>query len=166
MLRNVSSRIATRYGLNVFLPTVDAVQQRFLNVDLPSPKRPFTPPLPPSQRSKSRQQSRASDSTISKNPRSNAAKSRRAGEDSDTKPMLRPSVLSERIKKLAEQGKLDDAVTMLKNAPLDAQNTIVWNTIIAQCMQARHYKLAWQLYNDVRAVQLVFCILLNAPVNS
>ena len=66
--------------------------------------------------------------------------------------MLRPSVLSERIKKLAEQGKLDDAVTMLKNAPLDAQNTIVWNTIIAQCMQARHYKLAWQLYNDVRAV--------------
>ncbi|KAF7790856.1 hypothetical protein EIP86_001814 [Pleurotus ostreatoroseus] len=148
MLRNVSSRIATRYGVNALLPTIDAVQQRFLNVDLPSPKRPFTPQLPPSPRSKS--ESRASNSTPSKNSRKDADKRRRVGEASDAKPLLRPSVLSERIKKLAEQGKLDDAITMLKNAPLDAQNTIVWNTIIFQCMQARHYKLAWQLYNDMK----------------
>ena len=64
--------------------------------------------------------------------------------------LLRPSVLSERIKKLCQEDQLDDAVAMLKNAPLDAQNTIVWNTMISESMKQRRYKLAYQLYIDVR----------------
>jgi hypothetical protein len=41
---------------------------------------------------------------------------------------------------------------MLKNAPLDAQNTPVWNTLIWECMKAKRFKLAYQLFIDVRVV--------------
>ena len=71
--------------------------------------------------------------------------------------MLRPTVLSERLRTLCNQGKLEDAVTMLKNAPLDAQNTIVWNTMISLTMNLKHFKLAYQLYIDVRTAQPILC---------
>jgi hypothetical protein len=41
---------------------------------------------------------------------------------------------------------------MLKNAPLDAQNTPVWNTLIWECMKAKRFKLAYQLFIDVSVV--------------
>jgi hypothetical protein len=64
--------------------------------------------------------------------------------------LLEPHVLSERLKKLAEQkNQLDTAVAMLKNAPLAAQNTAVWNTLIWECMKARRFKLAYELFVDV-----------------
>jgi hypothetical protein len=69
--------------------------------------------------------------------------------------LLEPHVLSQRLKKLCERGKLDDAVSLLKNSPLDAQNTPVWNTLIWETLKARRYKLAYSLYTDVRPTILV-----------
>lgn len=70
--------------------------------------------------------------------------------------LLEPHVLSARLKKLSDSGKLDDAVFMLKNAPLDAQNTPVWNTMIWESMKAQRYSLAYKLYVDVRHAALFF----------
>lgn len=66
---------------------------------------------------------------------------------------LEPHILSGRLKALCEAGKLDDAVSMLKNAPLDAQNTVVWNTLIWECMKTSLFSLAFRLYTDVSSLQ-------------
>ena len=63
--------------------------------------------------------------------------------------LLEPHVLSQRIKKLCDRGKLDDAVSLLQNSPLVAQNTPVWNTLIWETMKVQRYKLAYTLYIDV-----------------
>jgi hypothetical protein len=68
--------------------------------------------------------------------------------------LLEPHVLSARLKKLSDSGKLGDAETMLKNAPLDAQNTPVWNTIIWGALKCQRYNLAFQFYIDVRVTCL------------
>jgi len=62
---------------------------------------------------------------------------------------LEPHVLSARLKRSCNEGKVDDAVFMLKNAPLDAQNTQVWNTLIWECLKVKRYQLAYQLFVDV-----------------
>jgi len=62
---------------------------------------------------------------------------------------LEPHVLSQRIKKLCDRDKLDDAVSLLKNSPLAAQNTPAWNTLIWETMKVKRYKLAYSLYTDV-----------------
>lgn len=64
--------------------------------------------------------------------------------------LLEPHVLSQRLKKLCERGKLDEAVSLLKNSPLDAQNAIVWNTVIWEAMKVQRHQLAFSLYVDVR----------------
>ena len=63
--------------------------------------------------------------------------------------LLEPHVLSERLKKLCNANQLDTAVSLLKNAPLDAQNTPVWNTLIWEAMKAKRFKLGYELYIDV-----------------
>jgi len=63
--------------------------------------------------------------------------------------LLEPHVLSQRIKKLCDRDKLDDAVSLLKNSPLAAQNTPAWNTLIWETMKVKRYKLAYSLYTDV-----------------
>jgi len=72
-----------------------------------------------------------------------------ASEAEPSKRLLRPPVLSARLKKLCDEGEVDAAVSMLKNAPLDAQNTPVWNTLIWECMKSKRFKLAYQLFVDV-----------------
>ncbi|KAF8913893.1 hypothetical protein CPB84DRAFT_1669132 [Gymnopilus junonius] len=64
--------------------------------------------------------------------------------------LLEPHVLSARLKKLCDDGKIDGAVDMLKNAPLDAQNTPVWNTLIWETLKAKRYQLAYQLFVDMK----------------
>ncbi|KAJ7638808.1 pentatricopeptide repeat-containing protein [Roridomyces roridus] len=71
-------------------------------------------------------------------------------EKSPTMRLLEPHVLSARLKKLADDAQLDTAVAMLKNAPLAAQNTPVWNTLIWECMKAKRFKLAYQLFVDMK----------------
>jgi hypothetical protein len=63
--------------------------------------------------------------------------------------LLEPHVLSGRLKKLCDSNKVDDAVYMLKNAPLDAQNTQVWNTLIWEALKVKRFQLSYQLFVDV-----------------
>jgi hypothetical protein len=79
----------------------------------------------------------------------NTSKTKTGTSESSNKRLLEPHVLSQRLKKLCDAGKLDDAVYMLKNAPLDAQNTPVWNTLIWECMKAGRFQLGYQLFTDV-----------------
>ena len=72
--------------------------------------------------------------------------------------LLEPHVLSARLKKLCESGKVEDAVVMLKNAPLDAQNTPVWNTLIWEAIKIQRYKLAYELYIDVSPLHLCYAL--------
>jgi hypothetical protein len=65
------------------------------------------------------------------------------------KRLLQPHALSGRLRKMCDDGQLDQAVSTLKNAPLDAQNTPVWNTLIWECMKTSRFKLAHQLFTDV-----------------
>ncbi|KAF5369898.1 hypothetical protein D9758_001055 [Tetrapyrgos nigripes] len=66
------------------------------------------------------------------------------------KKLLAPHVLSQRLKKLCDDGSLEAAIAMLKNAPRDAQNTPVWNTMIWECLKAGHHQMAYQLYTDMK----------------
>jgi hypothetical protein len=65
---------------------------------------------------------------------------------------LSPDILSGRIKALAADGRIDDAVASMKTAPSDAQNVPAWNTLIWECMRARKYQLAYKIYVDVRVI--------------
>lgn len=66
--------------------------------------------------------------------------------------LLEPHVLSARLKKCCDAGNVDEAVAMLKNAPLDAQNTPVWNTLIWECMKVKRFQLGYQLFIDVMSL--------------
>ena len=79
--------------------------------------------------------------------------------------LLEPHVLSLRLKKLSNSGKIDEAILMLKNAPLAAQNTPVWNTMIHETMKAQRYSLSYQLYIDVCSVPF-YNFILNSHLPS
>ncbi|KAJ7771355.1 pentatricopeptide repeat-containing protein [Mycena maculata] len=92
----------------------------------------------------------ASKATTSTEPRFRSRNYDPSGEKSSTMRLLEPHILSGRLKKLAEVNQLDTAVAMLKNAPLAAQNTPVWNTLIWECMKAKRFKLAYDLFVDMK----------------
>ncbi|KAG6854789.1 hypothetical protein C0991_001216 [Blastosporella zonata] len=71
-------------------------------------------------------------------------------QDKSTIKLLEPYELSQRLKKLCDANKIDTAVAMLKSTPRDAQNTQVWNTLIWECMKAKRFNLAYQLYTDMK----------------
>lgn len=77
--------------------------------------------------------------------------------------LLEPHTLSARLRKLCDRHQIEAAVSMLKNAPLDAQNAPVWNTLIWETMKARRFKLAYELYIDVSStIPSIILHLLNA----
>ncbi|KAJ7276380.1 hypothetical protein B0H12DRAFT_1085067 [Mycena haematopus] len=98
----------------------------------------------------SKSPSGASKSDASPDPRFRSRKYDPSREKSPTMRLLEPHVLSGRLKKLAEQNQLDLAVAMLKNAPLAAQNTPVWNTLIWESLKAKRFKLAYDLFIDMK----------------
>jgi hypothetical protein len=67
------------------------------------------------------------------------------------KRLLEPYVLSRRLANLATQGRLDEAVDMLQNSPLDASNVITWNTLLLHCMKDNRFKLGFKMFTDVRS---------------
>ncbi|KAG6821282.1 hypothetical protein H0H93_002392 [Arthromyces matolae] len=85
---------------------------------------------------------------------------RQAKENFDSKPpsqhnrtspeLLDSFVLSNRLKKLCNVGNVDGAVELLKNSPRDAQNVVVWNTLIWESMKAERFSLAYRLYVDMK----------------
>ena len=52
---------------------------------------------------------------------------------------------------LAKGGRLDEAVDVLQNSPLDASNVTTWNTLLLHCMMDKRFKLGHKLFTDVRA---------------
>ncbi|KAJ3498997.1 hypothetical protein NLJ89_g10147 [Agrocybe chaxingu] len=88
-------------------------------------------------------------------PSTTAFRSRHYDASKETAPkseirLLEPHALSARLKKLCDAGKLPDAIYMLKNAPLDAQNTQVWNTLIWECLKEKRHSTAYQLFVDMK----------------
>ncbi|RPD67095.1 hypothetical protein L226DRAFT_452414 [Lentinus tigrinus ALCF2SS1-7] len=74
-----------------------------------------------------------------------------ADEDTKTeKRLLKPHVLSGRLTKLCDEGKLDEAVETLKNMPLDAQNVSVWNTLVSHAGRRNRFQLAYQLHTEMK----------------
>lgn len=78
----------------------------------------------------------------------------RKEKSTDKKPesvlvLLRPPALSARVTAASKAGLIDEAVALVENAPLDAQNVVVWNTLLSAVMVHRKYKLAYSLYVDV-----------------
>ncbi|PIL37213.1 hypothetical protein GSI_00906 [Ganoderma sinense ZZ0214-1] len=72
------------------------------------------------------------------------------GAVSKPKRLLKPYELALRLTKLCDEGKMDEAIETLKNMPLDAQNTVVWSTMISRAGRAGRFQLAYQLYIDMK----------------
>lgn len=70
----------------------------------------------------------------------------------DGKRLLQPYELSRRLKAKCKEEQYTEAIEMLKTSPADAQNVVVWNTLISALLDARKYKLSYQLYIEVRTV--------------
>lgn len=119
-------------------------QQRSYGTERPTSEKPRRRPQPTSTttRLKPRTNQVSSNSQIKDKP---------SNDNSDgEKRLLEPYVLSKRLTKLAEQGKLGEAVDMLQNSPLDASNVTTWNTVLLHCMMEKRFKLAYKLFTDVR----------------
>lgn len=67
----------------------------------------------------------------------------------DPDRLLRPFDLSQHLRNLCKEDRIDDAVQKLKTTPLDAQNVAVWSTLIKLVIDAKRYQLAYELFVDV-----------------
>ena len=65
------------------------------------------------------------------------------------KNLLSPYDLSERVDSLCRDDKLSEAISTVKEAPLDAQNAVVWATLIRSVIGAGRYQEAYRLFIDV-----------------
>ncbi|KAH9947243.1 hypothetical protein B0H21DRAFT_344406 [Amylocystis lapponica] len=86
----------------------------------------------------------------SPNKRVPIPRAQRAEGSEEEKRLLRPYVLSARLQKLCDDDNLDTAILTLRNAPLDAQNAIVWNLVMREALKIKRSKLAFQLYIDMK----------------
>ena len=152
MLRNAATRLTPHQVLRGSIFAPDSLAHRlFATVaEANSPKRYGVDP--PRYRASTSKGNQRPSGTRGGTPDRYAepARVRSVSPASEEKRMLRPAVLVKRIQKLMHDGRLDDAVYMVKNVPLDAQDTIVWNVLMSGAMTARRFTLAWQLYVDVR----------------
>ncbi|KAI1315600.1 hypothetical protein EDD11_000610 [Mortierella claussenii] len=78
-----------------------------------------------------------------------------------------PYLLSGKVVKFAKNNKLDDAITLVLEAPKTRQNEVVWNHLIQESSKLGKANQSWQLLNDMkkRGFELserTYTILLNA----
>ncbi|KAG0349720.1 hypothetical protein BC939DRAFT_526374 [Gamsiella multidivaricata] len=78
-----------------------------------------------------------------------------------------PYLLSEKVVKFAKNGKLDDAITLVLEAPKSRQNEIVWNHLIQESSKLGKTNQSWQLLSDMKKrgfepSDRTYTILLNA----
>lgn len=59
-------------------------------------------------------------------------------------------MLSRRLQRLFDEGMQEKALVMLKELPLDSQNTAVWNLVLKELLKSKKYKVAYQQFIDVR----------------
>jgi hypothetical protein len=121
-------------------------QQRSYNTERPAsekPRRRLPQSIPTTRQSEVRENRFPSHTRAKvKSPNENSEKPKR---------LLEPYVLSQRLTDLATRGRLDEAVDMLQNSPLDASNVATWNTVLLHCMVEKRFKLGYKLFIDVRA---------------
>ncbi|KAI5120674.1 hypothetical protein M0805_006963 [Coniferiporia weirii] len=63
---------------------------------------------------------------------------------------VRPAVLSMRVKELADQGKIEDAITLVEEAPKSKMSAIVWNTLLHALMMMGKRKRAYSVYIEMK----------------
>ncbi|KAG0078995.1 hypothetical protein BGZ90_003799 [Linnemannia elongata] len=78
-----------------------------------------------------------------------------------------PYLLSEKVVKFSKNGKLDDAITLVMEAPKSRQNEVVWNHLIQESSKLGKINQSWQLLNDMKKrgfepSERTFTILLNS----
>ncbi|KAF9930840.1 hypothetical protein FBU30_011207 [Linnemannia zychae] len=78
-----------------------------------------------------------------------------------------PYLLSEKVVKFSKKGKLDDAITLVMEAPKSRQNEVVWNHLIQESSKLGKTNQSWQLLNDMKKrgfepSDRTFTILLNS----
>lgn len=64
----------------------------------------------------------------------------------------RPFGTVQSVNRLLNEGKLEDAIQMVVSAPISSQNEVVWTVLIKQALKAQRANLAFQLYNQVCAL--------------
>ncbi|ORX90657.1 hypothetical protein K493DRAFT_339880 [Basidiobolus meristosporus CBS 931.73] len=80
-------------------------------------------------------------------------------------------LMSDKIKKLASNDKLADAIALVMNSPLRAQSTVVWNHLIDECGKKQMVGKAFKLFQEMKRRghapnEKTFTILINACANS
>lgn len=73
----------------------------------------------------------------------------RSSKERERRPLF-PYVLSRRLQRLFDEGMQEKALVMLKELPLDSQNTAVWNLVLKELLKSKKYKVAYQQFIDVR----------------
>ncbi|KAH8106151.1 hypothetical protein BXZ70DRAFT_418648 [Cristinia sonorae] len=68
----------------------------------------------------------------------------------DHPPKLEPFVLGKRLSRLCQEGDLELAIKTLQTSPRDAQNVVVWNMMMTECLRANKYKTAYGVYTDMK----------------
>jgi hypothetical protein len=143
-------------------PPSDAGQSAVTTPKAPPPPvvtRPSPPPKKaPSTASARPRPFKGEDYPSARGPSQRAAgRSRRKGKKKEIqRPLLEPYQLSNRLIALCERGDVDFAFKTLQRAPQNAQNIKVWNTLIQRFMIAKKYKLAYNVFTDVRYVSRSF----------
>lgn len=82
----------------------------------------------------------------------------RAKQANDRFGNLEAYVLSKRLRHLCTQGNLTQAIGLLKATPRDAQNVVVWNTVIVECMKSQKYTRAYTLFVDVSIFIMAYAL--------
>ncbi|KAI0677483.1 hypothetical protein C8Q78DRAFT_1159874 [Trametes maxima] len=116
------------------------------------PTIPSVPPLTPASNLSTGSRARPKNNANLK-PKTKLKPKRSEGNsvDEQQRPRrLRPHEVSQNITKLCQDRKVDEAVEYLQNLPLDAQNTINWNILIYHASNARRFRLAHQVYLDMK----------------
>jgi hypothetical protein len=71
---------------------------------------------------------------------------------------LTPYDLSRRIEALCVKGDLREAISSVKEAPLDAQNAVVWATLIRSVIANGKYQEAYRLFIDVSYLTMLHVV--------
>ncbi|KAF9651168.1 hypothetical protein BDM02DRAFT_978609 [Thelephora ganbajun] len=118
--------------------------QRSYNTERPAsekPRRQPPQPVPTATQLKPR---------TNRFPQNPQIKASSTDDSEGPKRFLEPYVLSKRLISLSSQGRLDEAVDMLQNSPLDASNVTTWNTLLLHCMMGKRFKLGYKLFTDMK----------------
>ncbi|KAG9291598.1 hypothetical protein G9A89_022017 [Geosiphon pyriformis] len=61
-----------------------------------------------------------------------------------------PYLMSDKVQKLAKQGKLDEAITFVMGAPKYAVSEVVWNHLISETVELGKVKMGFRLFSEMR----------------